>query len=699
MATQQEQIVKIYTSGQASESQMRAIEELAKRGLVELPKLEPTMEQLGAEQAAKETGAMSSFGIGYGKGSANLLRGVGIMDEETPSEKTAIQALKREHPIATGLGEMAAETAPFLIPGTQVGRIGSLGGRMAASGGLGALEGGIIASGTGEDVAPGALMGAAIGAVGEAIFPFVGRYARNLYRRIRGREPSGQLVDANGQPTPEFRQTLQDAGVSYDDLLQEVQQQVQQLPAGSNPQQAARLARAQQEGVNLTTGEITKDYGQQGVEQRLFESTQDLNAEPFRQFKLQQSEQIRSALENVMGDRILPEESGALIKEALTGRRNLLRTQKNDLYREVAQNAENIGGVPLFTDNIREAIPNERTMRSLSVTKEGEVNKLNNVLREYGIIEPDPNNIPEFYEPLNLENFDTFRKTLNNLEREDQSGTMSVAIRPIREALDREIDELSHSIPSENIPDEILNPLREARRIVREMKHEFDPKALVGQLIGNKSKSEYPIIEASKVYDKMVGRSQSIENVRRTVNSLRNSGQDGAEALRRLQSTTVLDLLEAGFGTESRQVDGVRIFNPTAFINRMRHIGNDKLRAIFSDNDEMFRRLTNIREISRDLIPPPGAVPKGSATVMMDLVNRIGLTSLTSKIPGSQMLTEGLTRLSQGAQARANVNIALQGRPQIIDLATAFDRRFPGIATVLGVSGISEKERQEEANK
>lgn len=127
------------------------------------------MQQPFSELASEQSGFDTAL-IAAGKGFADLLRGVGLMDEADETEIKAYEALKKSKPITSAIGEVVGQAAPFAAAGGPIiAGIAGTGGRMAASTGLGALEGGIIAKGTGQNVTEGALTGAAFGAGGQAI--------------------------------------------------------------------------------------------------------------------------------------------------------------------------------------------------------------------------------------------------------------------------------------------------------------------------------------------------------------------------------------------------------------------------------------------------------------------------------------------------------------------------------------------------
>ena len=772
MANQQqiEALAELYRRKALNPDQMAAVEELARRGVLQidataqpeqalrqqagdLPNQQEIARQDAIRGVAEEVGPVQAALIGAGRGFTTIGRGLGLIDPETEGEREAYQALKEHRPYTTGAGEIVAESAPFIAAGGGAGllarqalpRLGAAGatalagtetlaGRAAATGTLGAAEGATIAAGKGESVEEGALIGALFGAGSELLLPAAGRVVKNLYRKYKGVPPEGALLDATGQPTPELQAALDEQQLSFDDLTQSAQDVLAQQRAGTVPEQAARAAEFEQAGVRATRGEVTQQFEDQATEARLLQSSKDDLADPFRQYKLAQSKDIERHLANNLNTDVLDKETGTLIKDALTGRKNLLKTEKNQLYEDFAEATKDAGEIPLFTDNMREAIPDERTLRRLTTTAgESVAGDLKKLLVEYGVVEPSqevlqatlkklrrnlssrfdyatgrrvtPEIPPEDITkalgitPLTAINFDDFRIGLNAISRRDTSNAIDVAIGPIKRALDEEADELGATLEARGFGRDITEPVKEARKRVRTLKTEFDPQATVGNLVSVNRRSEEPIVKASKVYsNKIAGRSVPVENVRMIMNGLKKSGEQGQIAIGSLQTTTMMDIINAGFGTKSRKISGLRIFNPIAFKNRVEAIGQPKLRAIFADNPAMINRLKNIDKISESLIKSADAEPKGSSSTILDMFDKLGMAAITSKVPViGPAFNEFLTRTLQGQRTRQEVSRAIEGSLEVQKLATILDDTYPGIAAALGISGTTlHKERANE---
>ena len=649
------------------------------------------------KELAEDIGPAEAFLIGTGRGLTTIGRGLGLADPEEDVVSRGIEALKEEHPYIVSGGEILGETAPFVIPGAAVGRIPLLSGRVAAGGLVGGTEAAAIARGHGQEVVPAAGLGVSIGAGAEILFPVIGRFGRAFYNKVKGTPPKGAMIDQAGNPTPELQGAMDEAGVTFEDLTVEAVEVVKNQKPGSDPSQVTTAARFAEEGIPITKGELTKDFAQQSTEQRLIESASDPLAEKFRQFKLKQSEAIKQRLSDSVDMTSLPEETGQRIQDALVSRKKMLRTQKNDLYRQAADNARDVGGVPIFVDNMADAVPDADTLEDLAITAPAAMESLNKILTKYGMIDATPEMVEAGFTstPLTIANFERFRKTLNAISKGDQTGASMVAIGPIKSALDDELAELATTLEGRGYADNIIEPLKEARKTVRQLKTEFSPQAITGRMIDVKRDGVTPIIDASQVYSKLAAKSQPVENVRRTIASLNKSGEQGKQAIADLQTSTMLDLIESGFGTESRKIDGIRTFNPIAFRNRMKSIGDDKLMTIFGNNKKSLNKIRNIERIAADLIPPSGTVPKGSATVILDLMNKLGVIGIASKVPGGGLLVEVIRNISEGAQTRKQVIDAIAAKPDVKRISHMLDDDFPGVAAALGIAGISTEQEKE----
>jgi len=152
--------------------------------------------------------------------------------------------------------------------------------------------------------------------------------------------------------------------------------------------------------------------------------------------------------------------------------------------------------------------------------------------------------------------------------------------------------------------------------------------------------------------------------------------------------------LTPGFGTESRKISGIKIFNPIAFKNRLKAIGPDKIKALFANEKQVLKKLKNIEKIASELVPPATAVPKGSASVIMDLSNTLGLTAISHKLPGGALLIGALKALADPVKKGRMVKEALKATPEVEPLRLMIEHQFSGIASALGIAAAIQTEEK-----
>lgn len=212
--------------------------------------------QKSEEEAAQQRSALA---IGAGRGLTTLGRAVGIADPETEFERQAFEQLREERPVATTIGEIAGEAAPFLIPGMGVAGIASKAGRVAAMVGLGAAEAGLIARGRGGDIEQQLLSagigGTAAGAL-ELALPIIGRIGGKVIRRILRKAPDGAVIDSLGNPSDELLSALKESGQSFDDIILEAKDELTKKAV--NPREAARKAFLKSQGIDPTKAQISR---------------------------------------------------------------------------------------------------------------------------------------------------------------------------------------------------------------------------------------------------------------------------------------------------------------------------------------------------------------------------------------------------------------------------------------------------------
>lgn len=662
------------------------------------PSQEPTPQQ----ELAQETGHWKAGFIAGGRGLHKLGEAFGLADPESPAVTKAYEALNKDKPISTGFGEGVGEALPFLPAGLATGAIKAVVPRVVTSIGLGLTEGGAIAKSRDQDVLQGAGIGGAIAGGLEAAFPIIGRLGAALVKRATGKAATGALLDATGKPTKELADALEASGISFDDLTNKAVQTLKATEKGADPEQAAKLARLESLGAPATTGDITGDFAQQAREARLVESASDKLGDPLRKLRLEQSQAFESQLTSQIEKLGVADDVGESIKSALSGEKKLLTAEKNALYKQVAESSPDVKNAPVLTSSIADAIPSDDALSDLAITAgEGAIEKVDDLLVKFGI-NRNADDVERFtsktfrgkpanIEPLNVGNLDRFRKSLNAID--DPTGALSVYTQPIKNALDAEANLIDDALRAAGITDKaIMEPLKRARATVRQIKTEFSPESIAGRLIKVKRDGANPLVESSKVFNELMGANKAPELLERTIESLARSPK-GKRAIGDLQARTMVDLLESAFKAKSRKVGDNLLFGARAFNKRLEQIGDRRLQALFANKPDVLKKIRLIGETAESITPPSAAVPKGSASVLLDIADRAGITKIMSTTPTGAATIGFFKDMVESGANRQAVEAAMRGKPQVKQMATFIANEAPSLAAPLGISFLAAEEQ------
>jgi hypothetical protein len=649
----------------------------------------------------KGIGPLEAFKIAAGRGVATIGRGLGLMEPEDPLTKAHYQRLQSGRPVSTGIGEIAGESGPFLPAGMGVGAIRATGPRILAATALGGLEGGTIAAGRGQgfdEILDNASLGGALAGGLEAAFPIIGRLGSEVVARATGKAPRGALLDRRGNPTPELTAALQKLNMSFGDLAQESVYVLKNSPPGVNPEEAIRAARFKELGIPATRGNVTQDFAQQAQEERLVNTTLEAS-QPMRALQLQQSEAFQNGINSMVNALGVSDETGALVKQALTGLETGIKSDKNELYRRIAEESPHIMSIPIVPNQIKSALPDPAQLRRVSRIPGNTVDALNDLLVEFGI-DSSSEAVERFTKaggeiiPLNLGNMEEFRAALNQLGGSPSAQSageraMSGIVGRLKGALDEEAEVLEKSLMDANVTDtSFLDSLREARSLVVRLKTEFSPQSIVGRLTDVKQDGITPMVEASRAYDAILGRGQPIEYLERTLKALNEAGPQGRRAIEALQAETVLRALDDALKAPSRKTSGIQTLGYSQFVKSLNNVGEDKLNLLFPSGAPLRNKLEMFRGAANDLTPDARATPRGSAPVILDIVNKLG------RSPGVAPFVDALKFVvNAGADDRA-VRRAMNSKPEVKRVITQIKNDYPSLASAVGIAGLSVEEEE-----
>jgi len=229
----------------------------------------------------------------------------------------------------------------------------------------------------------------------------------------------------------------------------------------------------------------------------------------------------------------------------------------------------------------------------------------------------------------------------------------------------------------------IVETLKEARGRVRTIKTEFSPQAISGRLIDTKRDGVTPVIEASRVTRQLLSPTAPIEDLKRTLQSLSKAGKKGGRAIKDLQASVILNALDDALNAPSRKTSGIQTIGGNQFAKSLEKFGDDKLDLLFKGNPKDLARLRGLKQTARDITPTSGAVPKGSAPVIMDMLKRTG------RVPGLAPIMDAINLVVKaGADDRA-VARALRSKPEARRILEALERDFPSLAVALAIPQIT----------
>lgn len=645
----------------------------------------------------------AKLAVGFQKGLRTIGRGVGLMDDEDPTVQRGLGMLSQDT-TAGMLGDvagLAAGALPAILPVSGAGMATSGGRvlipaaeklltRIGLGAATGAAEGAVIARGEGRDANQQILAGAGgatLGGAVEVLIPVLGRLGRGVFNAL-GRKPKGPLITAAGAPTQELLVALKETGTTFDALTDDAVDFIASQRAGSAPDEVARLARFKSQGIRATKGDISQKFTDQAAESRLMSMATNDAAEPLRQYKLSQSQDFQGAVDTLVDSLGVPSEAGTSIKAALTGRKDLLRSQKNALYKQAADASPELNNVPIFGDTILSALPDKRTMRRIGRMEGSQIKALQDLLVEFGIDNTD-DAVKAFtaagdeITPLTLGNLEDFRAGLNMIKRADKTGAASVAVGPVLDALDGEADELAKALGDKGfvMGEDLLETLKQARSTTRNLKTEFSPNALAGRLTGMKPDGVTPMVEASNVARELS--TKPIEQMRLTLSSLHKSGDAGRKAIGDMQASVVLEALEAGLKAPSRKTAGIETVGGNQFAKHLDKFGDDRLALLFKGNDKALTALMSLKQTGLDMMPADRAVPKGSAPVIMDLMKRLGRAPMIAAVVEMAQFV-----LKAGGDERA-VARAMKAKPEWALAASEIERMAPSVFTAMGLAGVA----------
>jgi hypothetical protein len=598
-------------------------------------------------------GAGEAFLIGAGRGLTSIGRGLGIADPEDPSVTRSFDGLREQHPIAATGGEIAGQSAPFLLPGAGIGAIASTPARVAAVAGLGATEGGLIARGEGRDVedqiATAGIGGLAAGTL-ELALPVIGRIGGKIVRRALGRAPKGSVIDAAGNPSQEFVEALKKTGTTFDDVAEQARLEV----AGSvvDPEQAARNAFLRAEGLEPTRAQVTRNAADFQAQQEAAKTSGRVRSALEKQEAILTSRFDNAVLETG-GKADLPTSS---VVDFVTEKATRLDQDISDLYRAAREAAPSDKSVKFsgLGNKLRTLAPSDRAT-------DGAIGSITGELQSRGIMDGNMKVVGR----VGVDIAEEVRKSINQLY-DPAKPFRNIKLREVKDALDSDV--------FKSAGDDIFKKGRQAKaafesELSRAKISKFDSRKanLVRDILENK-------INPDTIVDDVVFSKKWRGDDIRQLKSYISTDEAGKQAFDDIRAETLHRIKEMSFiGPEDAQ--GIRALSRDKLQKAITKVGRDKMNTIFTKDEQKF--LKRMLDVSKLREPVRGtALGRGPSA------------QAVARIEQKMKELPVISSLVDFVNIDASGRIALRASPQRI--SAPLPPAFGGLAAPIGASAASE---------
>lgn len=512
--------------------------------------------------------ALTAGLVGAGRGLMTVARGLGLAEEEDVFAQEAIGKLKEERPIATGVGEVVGEAAPFMVPGTQIGRLATVPGKIAATAALGASEAGVITRGAGGDLGDqlvAAGVGGTVAGALEAALPVVGRVGGRIIRKVFGRAPEGAVVDAAGNPSDELLKALDESGLSMDDITEEV---VTELKGKAvDPRQAARKAFLESQGLEPTRAQVSRNAADFQAQQEAAKTSSRVRDALERQEAI-----LTSRFDNAIlatGGRA--DTPTSTVVDALTEKASRLDEEIGSLYRAAREAAPGEKSVKL-----EEMVSTLRKLMPSNNRSGGNVSAMLGELRNRGVLDAKGKLVGR----IDVETAEEIRKFANQLyDPGNDFGNM--LLRQLKDSLDDDVFRTAG--------DDVFRQARQAKasfegELARAKISKFDARKqnLVRDILENK-------IDPDALTDRVVfGKSWRAEDLQQLRDYI-GTDEAGKAAFNDMRAEVLQKIKEkAFFGPVDEQ--GFQALSRSKLHGALSSIGEKKLNVLFSKEEQKFLR-------------------------------------------------------------------------------------------------------------
>ena len=587
----------------------------------------PEFRELAQETASGPTGLLKTGAISTGRGLFKIGRALGLADPETDAEKIAFEALGEERPITTTVGEVVGESLPFLPAGVVAGGIASTPLRTAAVSGLGAVEGGLVAKGEGRNIGEqfrSAGIGGTLAGALEIGLPYVGRFARKIYQRVKGTGPAGPLITSAGTPTQELTQVLGELDLTFDDLTDAAVDTLRKQPELADPEQATRKAFLEGQGLTgegaPTTAQVTRDAAEFQAQQEAAKTSGRVRT----RLETQQGILTNRFDETIAGTGGQPVTSGSSVADHILNKSTELDNEISGLYniaKKRLTDNENVNLSKTFA-KLKSMKPSNTLMKGVPEALLGEAKRL-------GILDPDTG----ISRLATVEEAEILRKFSNKIFN-STNDFGKIGLRDFRNFIDDDV--------TKSAGEDIFNKARQTKAkfeadLSRSKISKFDKKkdSIIRDILDNKVDPER-LLEQTVLAKKYRG--SDLKQLKKYM----STGTDaqikaGKAAFDDLRAETFAYIKDNSFvGPEDSL--GNRNLSRNAIQKTLKRIGNEKMSALFTGAEIKFLR--DIENVAKLLEPVRGtALGRGPSAQAVDSAIE-SLKRRVDKIPGLNIFVD-----------------------------------------------------------
>lgn len=721
MATKTEMLIEANKRGLLKGDQKAQFDEAVKRGLINLPASEMPSEQVNNYQVASpeamsaharkaletvqypsESNELGAFLSGARRGMEKIGQGIlqrgsevanflgfdtGTFEQDLAQtgriRAQESKATEEEFPISSTVGEIAGTIAGFPVAPAKVPQA------IAAGAAFGAVQ----PSESGKETALNIVQDAALGGLGSYAAPYIQKgfnksqaMFSGLYKKATGADPRPEMFTPDGALSERGKGALDSLGIdekTFADLYQNLDQNL-------DPIAATRVARAEQQGIPLTTAQATQDFSQQEAEQTL-RSSISREGEAARQLERQQQEAIgtaQSEFEKSFAPLSDKETRGQLVQDTLREMQSQGRKDVSALYTKAKETSGT--GASLDTNQLIDTIDTNIIDRPVSSDT---VNTVESVMAKYGLIDGEVTKSGRFNQivdadgksirfkgdqtPLTLDNAEEFRQGLRNAAQGDQTGAVSQMINK----LDELVDDAVSSLPEGS---DKTTAFLNARSKAREQKEIFNQKDIVQKLVDYKKNTTDSVIQPDRVIDSILKSQNSLANIRKVKSTLMsNPTNKSIDAWKSIQAQGVADIFGQSINPANGDISGLRLNSAIKrFGGGSTAEGEKRLKVLLGDRYNEFNNL--VKSIGDATIPLKGTTnPSGTAYKVLNFMTRVGSVGTF----GADAIVPMINKAKDAAASRRVLRQIEKASPEKVKTAVKANDELIDAYIRLGLTG------------